>query len=324
MNPLTQKQLLNDTLYPEITPFKFGHLKTDGHHEIYWEVSGNPDGIPVMNLHGGPGGGSSPSGRRFFDPEHYMIIQHDQRGCGKSLPFGSLENNTTEHLINDINVLADYLELKEFHIFGGSWGSTLSLAYAEAHPERCLSLTLRGIFMMRQEEIDWFMMGMGNFFPEAFDAFAEVFPDTPPEELLEVFYNALKGDDHALRARAAVAWSKFEATCCTLLPNSEMLAGCENQALAYPISLLEAHYFINNRFIPDDALLQNINRIRHIPARIIQGRYDVVCPPKTAWDLKKAWPEAELIIIPDAGHSSLEPGIAKALIESTKHFKHIS
>lgn len=312
-------------LYPEIEPTHSGMLKTkDGLHEIYWEVSGNPKGVPVMVLHGGPGGGSSPSGRRFFDPEHYLIIQHDQRGCGKSQPFGSLQNNTTTDLIKDINHLAEHLKIKRFHVFGGSWGSTLSLAYAHAHPDRCLSLTLRGIFMMRQSEIDWFMTGMNNFFPDAFAEFARLFPDSAPDDLLETFYNALTGDDKDLRARAAVAWSRFEASCCTLLPNDKMLSGCDNQALAYPISLLEAHYFIHNKFTPDDALLQNVDRIRHIPARIIQGRYDVVCPPKSAWELKQAWPEAELFIIPDAGHSSMEPGIAAALIESMNHFKHIS
>ena len=321
---ILKQEPTENILYPEIAPVKTGRLKTDAPHEIFWEISGNPKGIPVMALHGGPGGGSSPSGRRFFDPEHYMIIQHDQRGCGQSIPFGCLENNTTDALISDINLIADHLDIKQFHVFGGSWGSTLSLAYAQAHPERCLSLTLRGIFLMRESEIDWFMKGMGHFFPEAFDEFRTLFPDAAYDQLLNVFYDALTGPDQELRARAAVAWSRFEASCCTLLPNEKMLSGCDNQALAYPISLLEAHYFIHNKFQPDDALLRNIDRIRHIPARIIQGRYDVVCPPKSAWDLKQAWPEAELFIIPDAGHSSMEPRIAKALIESMNHFKHIS
>ncbi len=317
-------QPLDQILYPKIEPNRSGHIKVDSNHEIYWEESGNPVGSPVITIHGGPGGGSSPTGRRFFDPEHYRIIQFDQRGCGQSRPFGSLENNTTDKLISDINFLSDSLDIKTFHVFGGSWGSTLSLAYAQAFPERCKSLTLRGIFMMRKEEIDWFMTGMGNFFPEAFDEFASVFSDTAHDQLLEVFYKALTADDIELRNKAALAWSRFEATCCTLLPNPEVVAGCDNPEFAYSISLLEAHYFLHNRFQPDDALLQNVGRIRHIPARIIQGRYDVVCPPKTAYDLKKAWPEAELYMIADAGHSSIEPGIAKALIESTNHFKHIS
>lgn len=320
---MTTKKL-KDIIFPEIEPYKTGRLKVDDTHEIYWEVSGNPKGTPVMVLHGGPGGGSSKGARRFFDPKHYMIIQHDQRGCGQSTPFGSLKNNTTEHLIGDINTLADHLEIKEFHVFGGSWGSTLSLAYAQEHPKRCLSLTLRGIFLMRQEEIDWFMEQMGAFFPEAFDAFQAVFPDTPKNKLLDRFYAALTGDDDALKHRAAIAWSKLEATSCALIPDQKMVDSCDDPNLAYAISLLEAHYFIHNKFSPDDKLLKNIESIRHIPGSIVQGRYDIVCPPRTAWALHKAWPEAHFEFIPDAGHTSMELGIAKALIQSTERFKNIS
>jgi proline iminopeptidase len=315
--------LLDRLLYPPIEPLKTGFIAPDSTHNIYWEVSGNPAGRPVIVLHGGPGGGSSAGVRRFFDPEHYMIIQYDQRGCGQSTPLACLENNTTEYLVSDISLIADHLDIKEFHLFGGSWGSTLALAYAETHPERCLSLTLRGIFLMRQSEIDWFMTQMGAFFPEAYDAFSDAFPETPEDQLLESFYAALTGDDPAAKGRAAIAWSRFEASCCTLIPDKGLIDSCNDPEGTLPISLLEAHYFIHNKFDPDDALLRNVDRIQNIPATLVQGRYDIICPPRTAWELKKHWPNAHLEMIADAGHSSREPGIAKALLESMERFKVI-
>ncbi len=317
------KKELDKILFPEISAYQTGYLPVDDTHKIYFELYGNPDGVPVMALHGGPGGGSSPKMARFFDPDHYKIILHDQRGCGKSLPFASLENNTTDHLISDINALADYLKIDNFHVAGGSWGSTLSIAYAQANPKRVLSLTLRGIFLMRQSEIDWFMTEMGAFFPDAYDDFRSIFPDSKPHELLDVFYDALKNGDEDLKKRAATAWSRLEATSCSLIPDPKVLGSCDDPTIAYPISLLEAHYFVHNRFAPDDKLLRDINLIRKIPATIVQGRYDIVCPPRTAHDLHKAWPEAHFVMVPDAGHSSSELGIAKGLIDSSQRFKHI-
>lgn len=317
----SKDKILNKTLFPPIEPYTTGHLKVDDTHDIYWELSGNPKGIPVIVLHGGPGGGSSKTTRRFFDPKHYKILQFDQRGCGQSKPFGSLINNTTDHLINDINLIVEHLDISRFHLFGGSWGSTLALAYAQAHPEKCLTLTLRGIFMMRQQEIDWFMEDMGAFFPEAFDRFQSIFPGVPKSQLLHHFYTALTGDNEALKHRAAVAWSALEATSCFLIPEQSVIDHCEDPKASYAIALLEAHYFVHNKFIPDDKLLKNINKIRHIPCTIVQGRYDIVCPPRTAWDLKKAWPEAQLEMIPDAGHASIELGVAAALVKATEEYK---
>lgn len=314
---------LNPMMYPPIDPLETGFLAVDDTHNIFWEVSGNPDGVPVIILHGGPGGGSSAGVRRFFDPAHYRIIQFDQRGCGQSTPLGCLVDNTTDKLIDDINALADLLDIKRFHLFGGSWGSTLALAYAEAYPENCLSLTLRGIFLMRQSEIDWFMNDMGAFFPDAYDEFSGLFPNAAGNKRLEKYYAALTGNDEALKAKAAQCWSRYEAACCALVPDIDLINSCNDPVAAYPISLLETHYFLHNLFTPDDALLRNVERIRDIPAVIVQGRYDAVCPPRTAWELAKKWPEADFQLIDDAGHSSREPGIAKALLEAMERFKSI-
>lgn len=314
----------NVFMYPPIEPLETGFLAVDDPHRIYWEVSGNPDGAPVIVLHGGPGGGSSAGVRRFFDPDHYRIIQFDQRGCGQSTPLGCLKNNTTDKLIDDINDLAEFLDIKRFHLFGGSWGSTLALAYAQNHPEKCLSLALRGIFLMQQSEIDWFMNDMGAFFPDAYDEFSSLFPDISDKERLEKYYAALTGDDEALKDQAARYWSRYEAACCALIPDIDLINSCNDAKAAYPISLMETHYFLHNHFTPDDALLRNVDRIRNIPAVIVQGRYDAVCPPKTAWELVKKWPEADYQLIDDAGHSSREPGIARALLDAMERFKSIN
>jgi proline iminopeptidase len=309
--------------YPPIMPFDTGYLSVDSVHSLYYEQSGMKDGVPVVFLHGGPGAGSSPRHRQFFDPMHYRIIIFDQRGAGRSTPHAELRNNTTELLVSDIETLREKLGISKWHVFGGSWGSTLALAYAVAHPDRVLSMALRGIFLMMQKEIDWFLYGIKTVFPEVWQDFANVLPENERSDILGNYYKLLTHKDQAVRVKAAQSWAAYESLCCTLLPRPGMVEESKAPEHALPISRIEAHYFLYNKFIPDNYLLNNVHKIRHIPATIVQGRYDMVCPPETAFALHAAWPEAEFIVVPDAGHSAFEPGILSALLRATNNFRAI-
>jgi proline iminopeptidase len=308
------------TLYPPIDPYASGMLETTGGHRLYWETSGNPDGIPVLFVHGGPGSGTSPNQRRFFDPARYRIILFDQRGSGRSTPHGELSDNTTPHLIADMEALRRELGIETWLVFGGSWGSTLALAYAESHPERCRGLVLRGIFLCRKSEIDWFLYGIRAFFPEAQRQLAEFIPESERHDLLTAYHRRLIDPDPAVHQPAAFQWATFEASCSTLLPNPDLVSAFGAEKTALSLSRIEAHYFANNIFLPDNSLLANVDRIRHVPAVIVQGRYDAVCPIVSADDLARAWPEARYVIVADAGHSAFEPGIARELVAATDSF----
>lgn len=319
--PMDSPFVARTDLFPSLSPHRTGMLPVDDLHTLYWEESGNPDGAPVVFLHGGPGAGASPTHRRFFDPQHYRIIIFDQRGAGRSRPLGELRANTTEHLIADIEKLRAHFGVDRWHVFGGSWGSTLALAYAQAHAERVISLALRGIFLMQRSEIDWFLSGMKRIFPEAWTAFVSLIPPDERGDLLEAYYRLLTSDDPSLVLRAARAWSLYEGSCSTLLPNPQIISSATEQGHAIGLARIEAHYFRNNLFEPEDRLLQDIDKIRAIPAAIVQGRYDIVCPIETADMLHKRWPEADYLVIPDAGHSAMEAGIRSALVGITERFK---
>jgi proline iminopeptidase len=310
--------------YPEIEPYASGYLAAGGPHQLYWEQCGNPRGVPIVFLHGGPGAGSSPVHRRFFDPAHYRAVVFDQRGAGRSKPLGELTDNTTPHLVADIESLREHLGVERWIVFGGSWGSTLALAYAETHPDRVKALVLRGIFLCRRSEIAWFLYGMRAFAPEAWRVFAGHLPEAERGDLLGNYHRRLVDPDPAVHMPAAKAWSIYEGTCCTLLPSPETVASFAQDTLALGLARMEAHYFKHDIFLPDNSLLANVGRIRHIPAVIVQGRYDLVCPIETADELARAWPEAEYVIVPDAGHSAMEPGIRSALIEATDKFRTLA
>jgi len=311
----------DDFLYPAVAPNRTGRLALDGLHIMYWEESGNPRGIPAVFLHGGPGGGSSPDHRRFFDPAFYRIVVYDQRGGGQSTPLGELTDNTTGHLVADLERLREHLRIDRWLIFGGSWGSTLALAYAQSHPTRVLALVLRGIFLCRPVEIHWFLYQMRFLFPEAWRSFAEFLPEEDREDLLAAYYCRLTSPDPQVHLPAAHAWSRYEGSCSTLMPDPELVAHFDEDAVALAIARIEAHYFVHNIFLPSDALLTNIDRIRHLPCAIVQGRYDAVCPILSADELHRAWPEAEYIVVADAGHSAREPGIARELVAATDRFR---
>ncbi len=319
MNDASQET--RSALYPELEPFDTGMLELDGLHRMYWEQSGNPAGSPVVFLHGGPGAGSAPAHRRFFDPAHYRIVIFDQRGAGRSTPLGELRDNTTPHLVADIERLRAHLGIERWLVFGGSWGSTLALAYGEAHPERCTGLILRGIFLCRQSEITWFLYGLRNLFPEAWRTFAGAIPENERGDLLAAYYRRLTDPDPTVHMPAARAWSIYEGSCSTLLPSAETVAYFAGDVVALGLSRIEAHYFRHDIFLPENSLLDNIARLRNIPAVIVQGRYDAVCPIVSADDVHRAWPEAEYIIVPDAGHSAWEPGICAELVKATERFK---
>ena len=310
-------------LFAPIEPYDSGFLSVGGSHRLYWEESGRPDGIPVVFLHGGPGAGCAPTHRRFFDPQHYRIILFDQRGSGRSTPPGSLENNTTPDLVADMERLRAHLHVDRWVVFGGSWGSTLALAYAEAHPDRCKALILRGIFMGEDREIEWFLHGIGRFFPEAHRAFVEAIPSDERNDLLDAYYRRLTAPERSVRRSAALIWSRYEGACSTLLPSQDTVLNFSEVEFAERLARIEAHYFVNRVFMPEGALLANVQAIRHIPAVIVQGRYDMVCPIETADRLSRAWPEATYDVVPDAGHAALEPGIRKALIAATERFKRL-
>lgn len=319
MNDASQQ--IRSELYPELEPFETGMLELDGLHRMYWEQSGNPAGYPVVFLHGGPGAGSAATHRRFFDPAHYRIVIFDQRGAGRSTPLGELRDNTTPHLVADIERLRMHLAIERWLVFGGSWGSTLALAYGEAHPDRCTGLILRGIFLCRKSEIDWFLYGLRNLFPEAWRAFSGAIPENERGDLLAAYYRRLTDPDPAVHMPAARAWSIYEGSCSTLLPSPETVAYFAGDVVALGLSRIEAHYFSHDIFLPENSLLDNIGRIHDIPAVIVQGRYDAVCPIVSADDVHRAWPEAEYIIVPDAGHSAWEPGICAELVKATEKFK---
>jgi len=308
-------------LYPEIEPYRTGMLAVDAMHTLYWEESGNPHGVPVVFLHGGPGAGSAPNHRRFFDPAFYRIVIFDQRGAGRSTPLGELRDNTTPHLVADIERLRTELGIERWLVFGGSWGSTLALAYGEVHPGRCLGFVLRGIFLCRRSEIDWFLYGLRNFFPEAWDDFVAPLAEEERKDILEAYFRRLSHPDPAIHMPAARAWSTYEGRCSTLLPSADTVAYFAGDRVALGLARMEAHYFRNGIFLPENALLANVGRIRHLPCVMVQGRYDAVCPIVSADDLRKAWPEAEYVVVPDAGHSAWETGIRAQLVRACEGFK---
>ena len=308
-------------LFPPILPNRHGMLAVDDLHTIYWEEVGNPNGIPVVFLHGGPGAGLSPQHRRFFDPSAYRVILFDQRGAGKSTPLGEWRNNTTQLLIQDIERLRAMFGIERWLVFGGSWGSTLALAYGQAHPERCLGFVLRGIFLCRQQEAEWFLHGIRHVFPEAWHKFVGAIPEGERADLLDAYVRRLNHSDPAVHMPAARVWSSYEGACSTLLPNPDTVAYFSGDHVALGLARIEAHYFKHRVFLPENALLENVHRLRHIPAVIVQGRYDMVCPTVTADDLHRAWPEAEYVVVPDAGHSAWEPSIRARLVATVERFK---
>jgi len=308
-------------LYPALAPLRSGRLALDALHTMHWEESGNALGVPVVFLHGGPGGGSAPDHRRYFDPRFYRIIVYDQRGAGASTPLGELTDNTTPHLIADLERLRGHLGVEKWLLFGGSWGSTLAIAYAEAHADRVLGLVLRGIFLCRPQEIRWFLYDMRFLFPEAWHAFAGFLPPAERDDLLGAYHRRLTNADPAVHLPAAHSWSRYESSCSTLLPDPDLVAHFDEDAVALAIARIEAHYFANHIFLRDNALLADIDRIRHLPCTVVQGRYDAVCPIMSADDLHRAWPEADYIVVPDAGHSAREPGIARQLVAATNRFR---
>ncbi len=322
------EQLLRRTplldLFPPIPPYSSGFLAVDSVHNIYWEQSGNPHGVPILLIHGGPGAGATPIHRRFFDPDYYRIIIFDQRGAGRSTPLGSLENNTTDHLINDIEALRIQLKIKDWHIFGGSWGATLALSYAHKYKERCISLILRGIFLCEQEEIDWFLYGIKSIYPEAWEQFAGFIPEKDRGDLLSAYYDILIDDNNPEKQiEAAIHWTLYEAACSSLIPNYTTITTDEQKQNALALARIEVHYFKNNVFSQEKSLLHKIEGLRFIPTTIIQGRYDIICPIKTAHKVHQLWPEADYIIVPDAGHSALDAPLRSRLIEATQGAKTI-
>ena len=308
-------------LFPPIEPYTTGMLPLDAHHTMYWEQSGNPHGVPIVFLHGGPGAGATATHRRFFDPAFYRIIVFDQRGAGRSTPLGSLVDNGLRQLIADLELLRRHLGIEQWAVFGGSWGSTLALAYAEAHPEHCTGLILRGIFLCRQHEIDWFLHGIRTVFPEAWRNFANFLPEDERGDLLEAYHQRLVDPSPAVHMPAARAWSGYEGACSTLLSSPDTLAAFGEDRMALGLARIEAHYFRHEAIAPADDLMNRVARLRAIPTTIVQGRYDMVCPIVTADELARALPEAEYIIVPDAGHSAMEPGIRSQLIAATERLK---
>ena len=308
----------DDGLHPECEPYATGRLGLSARHSMHWEACGNPDGVPLVFLHGGPGGGCLPHHRRFYDPAFWKVVLYDQRGAGRSSPVAEVADNTTPHLVADLDRLRGHLGIEQWVLFGGSWGSTLALAYAEAHPNRVLGLVLRGIFLATQDEIDWFLYGMRYFFPEAWRACSDFLPRAERDDLLTAYHRRLVDPDPAVHMPAARAWDRYEAACSTLLPKPELPVRIDDDDAALAIARIEAHYFVNRGFLADDELIGNLHRIRHLPCTIVQGRYDVVCPPVTADALARAWPEAEYVIVPDAGHSVREPGITRELLAAVR------
>ena len=309
------------TLYPKIKPYDSGFLNVD-EHQVYFEQCGNPNGKPAVFLHGGPGGGGSEEVRRFFNPNVYRIIVFDQRGCGRSKPHGCLENNTTWDLVSDIELLRKKLDINKWLVFGGAWGSTLSLAYAQTHPDSVSELILRGIFLLREEELKWFYQdGSSRIFPEAWQEFIDIIDEDERDDLMGAYHRIFNSDDTAKKLSAAIAWTKWEASTISLSYSPTTVEEMSNPEFALAFALIENHYFINKGwFKTENQLIENIEIIRSIPSVIVQGRYDAVCPMKTAWELSQAWPEAEMIIAPASGHTAFEKEITHALISATDKF----
>ena len=309
--------------YPSIEPFDTGFLQVSPLHRVYYEQSGNPHGKPVVFIHGGPGGGTHPRMRCFFDPPAYRIVLFDQRGCGRSTPHACLEDNTTWALVADMERLRAHLDIERWMLFGGSWGSSLALAYAETHPDRVTELVLRGIFTLRRRELQWFYQeGASALFPDAWEDYLAPIPEAERGDLIAAYYRRLTSEDPAIRLAAARAWSVWEARTSHLVVDEEQVKTFDAEAFALAFARIECHYFVNGGFFARETqLLDDVPRIRHLPGVIVQGRYDVVCPMETAWALHRRWPEARLVVVPDAGHAAFEPGIAAALIEATDAFR---
>jgi proline iminopeptidase len=314
------------SLHPPIEPFQSGELAVSDLHSLYYEQVGNPEGKPVVFLHGGPGGGCNATYRRYFDPQKWRVILFDQRGCGRSRPHAELKDNTTWDLVADIERLRIHVGVDRWCVFGGSWGSTLALAYSQTHPDACLGLILRGIFMLRQRELNWFYQaGASNLFPDAWEHYLEPIPQSERGNLIEAYYRQLTSPDPVVRQKAAQAWSVWEASTSHLWQKPELMERFAQSEFSLAFARIECHYFVNQGFLThENQLLEGVERIRHLPGVIVQGRYDVVCPPATAWDLHRAWPEAEFHLIPDAGHSMSEPGIQSALLDATDRFAALS
>ncbi len=307
--------------YPEIKPYVTHQLRVDDIHTLYIEESGEPDGIPILFLHGGPGAGCQPFHRRFFNPNRYRIILFDQRGCGRSTPHAELQANNTNRLVSDIENIRELLGVSDWMVFGGSWGSTLAVAYAEVHPDRVLALVLRGVFLCRKREIDWFYQeGASRIFPDYWQDYLSIVPELERGDMLQAYYRRLTGVDELARMAAAKAWSLWEAKTASLLPTAEIINHFSDPHVALSLARIESHYFVNNAFFEPDQLLRNANRLSGIPGVIIQGRYDLICPMESAWELHRAWPRSELNIIGDAGHAAGEPGIGHALVQATDFF----
>ena len=312
-------------LFPNIEPFNTFHLPVSDLHTIYVEESGNKNGKPVIFLHGGPGGGVDPKYRRYFNPDKWHIIMFDQRGCGKSTPFAELKENTTWDLVDDIEKIRNHLSIDRWVIHGGSWGSTLSLAYSQTYPDSCKALILRGIFLVRKKEIHWFYQeGASKIFPDNWQSFVAPIPIEKRNNLLEAYYNLLIGEDSSKKIEAAKAWSTWEGSTVRLIQDKDFIGDFSDEKFAEAFARIECHYFMNNAwFDSDNHLIENVDKIRHIPAVIVHGRYDVICPVENAWELHQAWPESELHIIPDAGHSIFEEGIKDKILEYTEKFSSL-
>jgi proline iminopeptidase len=308
-------------LFPDTFPYRSGFLPLDSGHSIYWEQVGNPRGLPVLFLHGGPGAGAGAVHRRFFDPAAWNLTIFDQRGAGRSRPFGSLVNNTTPALVSDIEALRDHLGVSDWLLFGGSWGSTLAIAYAQAHPERVRGCVLRGIFLGRRSEVSWFLHGLATVFPDAHAQFVNFLPEAERGDLLGSYIRRLGDPEPRIHGPAARAWSIYEGSCSTLLPSPDAVVSFAEDRSALALARIEAHYFANDLFLPPEGLLGHMHRIADVPAEIVQGRYDMVCPPISAFDLAAAWPAARLTVVPDAGHSALEPGTRAALLSAVETFR---
>ncbi len=308
-------------LYPEIKPYQKHQIAVGAGHTLYVEESGTPEGLPVVFVHGGPGAGCSKHDRRFFDPEKYRIILFDQRGAGRSTPHAELEDNTTQFLVQDMEVIRTTLDVDQWLLFGGSWGSTLSLVYAQTHPERVLGLILRGIFLCRDQEIDWFyQQGASRVFPDYWQDYLQVIPEAERGNMLAAYYKRLTSPNELAKMGAAKAWSLWEGRCATLRPNHDVVDHFSDPHLALSLARIEAHYFMNKAFLEENQILKNANRLEGIPGIIVHGRYDMICPLENAYSLYNLWPDAELDIIRDAGHSSREPGIIDALVKATETF----
>jgi proline iminopeptidase len=311
-------------LFPEIGPYETGYLPLSDDHVMYWEQVGNPRGRPVLFLHGGPGAGAGAVHRRFFDPNIWRVVIFDQRGAGRSKPLGSLAANTTAHLVEDIERLRKFLGIERFLLFGGSWGSTLALAYAQAHPESVMGAVLRGIFLGRPAEVDWFLHGLARVFPDAHAAFTQFLPEDERADLLQSYLKRLTDPNPDIHGPAARTWSIYEGSCSTLLPSFEAVSAFAQDRAAIGLARIEAHYFANQLFLPPGGLLAHMDPLRTIPGEIVQGRYDMICPAQSAFDLAAAWPMARLTLVPDAGHSALEPGVRTALIGALDRCRALS